>query len=185
MGDAPLMLQPNGVFVEPDVRILVGSFFLGHVLAAYPGESPRVIGHGYRSVDGVEPDGAGNLYATEAFTGKIWQLPPAGRAPILLHRAQSAADCLLDKANHQLIVPDSKAGQLVFISISFDAPIFSTPLHPEIHRRNPLERLSHWHLRRQDDPDCTGPVATSHRSGTCNFLRLIPVISKDQAPARC
>ncbi len=117
MGDSPLMLHPNGVFVEPDGRILAGSFFLGHVVAAYPGQSPVVIATGYRSVDGVETDAAGNLYVTEVFTGKIWQLPPAGRAPILLHQAQSAADFLLNQKNHQLIVPDSKAGQLVFISL--------------------------------------------------------------------
>ncbi len=117
IGDSPLMLHPNGVFVEPDGRVLVGSFFLGHVAAAYPGESPKIIATGYRSVDGVETDESGNLYVSEVFTGKIWQLPPAGRAPILLHQAQSAADFFLDQANHQLIVPDSKAGELVFISL--------------------------------------------------------------------
>jgi hypothetical protein len=54
---------------------------------------------------------------TEVFTGKIGQLPPNGRTPILLHHAQSAADHFLDETSNQLIVPDRKAGQLVFISL--------------------------------------------------------------------
>lgn len=117
IGDSAHMLHPNGTFVEPDGRVLAASFFLGHIVAAYPGEEPNIIATGHRSADGVETDENGNLYVTEVFTGKIWQYPPHGREPILLHQAQSAADHFLDKINHQLIVPDSKAGQLVFISL--------------------------------------------------------------------
>lgn len=117
IGDSPLMLHPNGVFVEADGRILAASFFLGHIVAGYPGKPLEIIATGYRSADGVETDASGNLYVTEVFTGKIWQIPPAGRAPLLLHQAQSAADHFLDKINHELIVPGSKAGQLVFISL--------------------------------------------------------------------
>ena len=117
IGDSARMLHPNGVFVEPDGRVLAASFFLGHIVAAYPGEEPQIIATGHRSADGVETDEVGNLFITEVFTGKIWQYPPHGRTPILLHQAQSAADHFLDKKNNQLIVPDSKAGQLVFISL--------------------------------------------------------------------
>ncbi len=117
MGDSAQMFHPNGTFVEPDGRILVASFFLGHVVAAYPGEKPRMIATGHRSADGVETDDHGNLFITEVFTGKIWQYPPHGHEPILLHTAQSAADHYLDRERRLLIVPDSKAGELVFISL--------------------------------------------------------------------
>ncbi len=117
IGDSANMLHPNGTFVEPDVRVLAASFFLGHVVAAYPGEEPRIIATGHRSADGIETDDAGNLFVTEVFTGKIWQYPPNGRNPILLHQAQSAADHYLDRDRDVLIVPDSKAGQLVFIHL--------------------------------------------------------------------
>ena len=117
MGDSPLMRYPNGVFVEPDGRILATSFFLGHIVAAYAGQAPQIIASGYRSADGVEIDDHGNLYVTEVLTGKIWQLPPHGRPPRLLHQAQSAADHYLDRNANLLIVPDSKAGQLVFIDL--------------------------------------------------------------------
>lgn len=117
IGDSPLMFHPNGTWVEPDGRILVASFFLGHVVAGYPGGEIKVIATGHRSADGVETDAAGNLYVTEVFTGKIWQYPPNGRAPLLLHQAQSAADHYLDRERNLLIVPDSKAGQLVFIQL--------------------------------------------------------------------
>ena len=111
------MRYPNGVFVEPDGRILATSFFLGHIVAAYPGEMPEIIATGYRSGDGVEIDDQGNLFVTEVLTGKIWQIPPHGHAPRLLHQAQSAADHYLDRTARQLIVPDSKAGQLVYIDL--------------------------------------------------------------------
>lgn len=117
MGDSALMLHPNGTFVEPDGRILAASFFLGHIVAAYPGEEPEILITGHRSADGVETDDHGNLFVTEVFTGKIWQYPPHGREPILLHQAQSAADHYLDRDRHLLIVPDSRAGQLVFIQL--------------------------------------------------------------------
>ncbi|WED63074.1 SMP-30/gluconolactonase/LRE family protein [Synoicihabitans lomoniglobus] len=117
LGDSPLMRYPNGVFVEPDGRILATSFWLGHVVAGYPGEAPQVIATGYRSGDGVEIDDHGNLYVLEVLSGKIWQLPPHGRAPRLLHTAQSAADHYLDRDSNTLVVPDSKAGQLVFIDL--------------------------------------------------------------------
>lgn len=117
MGDSANMLHPNGTFVEPDGRILAASFFLGHVVAAYPSEEPKIIATGHRSADGVETDDAGNLFVTEVFTGKIWQYPPNGREPILLHQATSAADHYLDRDLNVLIVPDSKAGELVFIHL--------------------------------------------------------------------
>ncbi len=117
VGDSANMLHPNGTFVEPDGRILAASFFLGHVVAAYPGEEPEILITGHRSADGVETDNQGNLFVTEVFTGKIWQYPPHGREPILLHQAQSAADHYLDRDRHLLIVPDSRAGQLVFIQL--------------------------------------------------------------------
>ncbi|GAB5558612.1 MAG: hypothetical protein SynsKO_02590 [Synoicihabitans sp.] len=117
IGDSANMLHPNGTFVEPDGRVLAASFFLGHIVAAYPGEEPKIIATGHRSADGVETDDAGNLFLTEVFTGKIWQYPPHGREPILLHTAQSAADHYLDRDRNLLIVPDSRAGQLVFIHL--------------------------------------------------------------------
>lgn len=117
VGDDKDMLHPNGVFVEPDGRILAASFFLGHIVAGYPGEDLEVIATGYRTADGVESDDDGNLFVTEVKTGKIWQLPPNGREPILLHHAKSAADHYLDRDRNVLIVPDSAAGQLVFIHL--------------------------------------------------------------------
>lgn len=117
IGDSPLLRYPNGVFVEPDGRILAAEFFLGNIVAGYPGGELKVIASGYRSGDGVETDDRGNLYVTEVLSGKIWRVPPAGGTPVLLHQAQSAADHYLDRSKGELIVPDSRAGQLVFIKL--------------------------------------------------------------------
>jgi len=80
------------------------------------GKPLRSIVPGYRSAGSVETDQAGNLCATEGFPAKIWQIPPVGRAPILLHQAPSMADHFLDPPHPELIVTDSKAGRLVLIS---------------------------------------------------------------------
>ncbi len=116
-GPSPLMRYPNGLFVEPDGRILVCAFFLGDILAIAAGQEPQVIASGHRSGDGVETDSAGNLIVTEVRTGKIFVRAPNGHPPRLLHTARSAADHYLDRATGTLIVPDTASGQLVFIDL--------------------------------------------------------------------
>jgi len=103
--------------LNPTVAFSPPPSFSGHIVAGYPGKPLQIIATGYRSGAGVETDKARNLDMTEGFPGKIWQIPPAGRAPILLHQAPSAADHFLDTTHPELIVPDSKAGQLLFISL--------------------------------------------------------------------
>lgn len=114
--ETPMMRFPNGLYVEPDGRILVCSFFLGDIIALYPGQEPQVIATGHRTADGVETDDAGNLYVTEVRTGRIFVRRPNGHAAELIHTAQSAADPYLDRASRTLIVPDTAAGQLVYLT---------------------------------------------------------------------
>ncbi len=113
----PMMRFPNGVFVEPDGRILVCSFFLGDIIAAYPGQTPQVIATGHRTADGVETDAAGNLIVTEVRTGRIFVRAPNGHEARLIHTAKSAADHYLNRTTNTLIVPDTASGELVFIDL--------------------------------------------------------------------
>lgn len=113
---APEFPNPNGVDVLADGTILIAEFFRGTLLAWKNGEWRQISGD-HRSGDGIVHDGAGNLYLTEVKTGRVWHIKADGGEKKLLATLQSAADLILDVKNRQLIVPDSKAGLLVFIPV--------------------------------------------------------------------
>ena len=109
--------DPNGVDELADGTILLGEFFRGTLLSWKDGKF-TVLSSDHRSLDGIVHDNAGNIWLTEVRTGRVWHVKAATGEKHLLATLQSAADLLLDEANHQLIVPDSKAGQLVFIPLA-------------------------------------------------------------------
>ena len=108
--------NPNGVDALDDGTILSAEFFRGRLLAWKSGQW-RQISDDHRSADGIVHDKAGNYYVTEVRTGRVWQVRASGEKR-LLATLQSAADLHLDEARRQLIVPDSKAGKLVFIPLA-------------------------------------------------------------------
>lgn len=113
---SPEFPNPNGVDALPDGTLLIAEFFRGTLLEWKAGKW-RTICDDHRSGDGIVHDDAGNLYLTEVKTGKVWHIKAASGEKKLLATLQSAADLILDEKNQQLIVPDSKAGLLVFIPV--------------------------------------------------------------------
>jgi sugar lactone lactonase YvrE len=110
------MPDPNGVDLLPDGTILTAEFFRGTLLGWKDGQW-RQISDDHRSADGIAHDGAGNIYLTEVRTGRVWHINAVTGEKHLLTTLQSAADLLLDSAHHRLIVPDSKAGKLVYVPL--------------------------------------------------------------------
>jgi sugar lactone lactonase YvrE len=108
--------NPNGVDALDDGTILIAEFFRGALMAWKAGEW-RKISDDHRSGDGIVHDGEGNLYLTEVMTGRVFHIKAASGEKKLLATLQSAADLILDSENKRLIVPDSKAGVLAFISL--------------------------------------------------------------------
>ncbi len=113
---APEFPNPNGVDVLADGTILIAEFFRGTLLEWKSGKWRQISGD-HRSGDGIVNDGKGNLYLTEVFSGRVWHIKAATGERKLLATLQSAADLILDDENCRLIVPDSKAGLLVFIPL--------------------------------------------------------------------
>ena len=113
---APEMPNPNGVDLLDDGTILVGEFFRGTLMEWKAGKW-RQISDDHRSADGIAHDRAGNLYLTEVRTGRVWKINARTGAKELLATLESAADLLLDESSNQLIVPDSKAGRIVYIPL--------------------------------------------------------------------
>lgn len=107
--------NPNGVDVLEDGRILIAEFFRGTLLEWKNG-TWREIASDHRSGDGIVHDDSGNLYLTEVKTGNVWEVKAANGEKRLLAKLESAADLLLEDG--ELIVPDSKAGKLVYIPVT-------------------------------------------------------------------
>ncbi len=110
------MPDPNGIDVIDANTCLIAEFFRGDLLER-KGSSWRVVSPDHRTADGIAHDHSGNIYLTEVRTGKVWKIRLSTGEKELLATLQSAADLHLDEAHHQLIVPDSKAGELVFIPL--------------------------------------------------------------------
>lgn len=113
------MLNPNGVDVLKDGRIRVAEFFSGDVLEWNKGKF-KAIAKGHRSGDGIVHDSKGNFYISEVMFGRVTKYErgnPQGKLVSEGLGLKSAADICVDEAHGQLIIPDSKAGELVFIAL--------------------------------------------------------------------
>lgn len=115
----PRMLNPNGVDVLKDGRIRLAEFFSGDVLEWNKGKW-KAIAKGHRSGDGIVHDAKGNFYISEVMFGKVTRYErgnPVGQEISAGLGLKSAADIYVDEPHGQLIIPDSKAGELVFIAL--------------------------------------------------------------------
>jgi len=113
----PIMLNPNGIDVLADGRIRIAEFFLGNVLE-YKDGAFKTIAKGHRSGDGIVHDSKGRFYVSEVMTGRVTRYEADGSAPKELGQGlKAAADHCLDEKAGVLIVPDSKAGELVFLAL--------------------------------------------------------------------
>ncbi len=109
------MLLPNGVTSLSNDTLLLAEFFTGNILE-YRAGGFRIVATGHRSVDGIARDSRGTLYVSEVFTGRVWAIPADGPKR-LLATLTSAADFLLDEPASLLVVPDTKAGALAFLTL--------------------------------------------------------------------
>ncbi len=108
---------PNGVDVLADGTIRVAEFFTGNILER-DGEKWKIIADGHRSADAIVHDSKGRFYVSEVKTGRVTRYEADGSGQTELGEdLQSAADMIVDEKSRQLIVPDTKAGKLVFIGL--------------------------------------------------------------------
>jgi sugar lactone lactonase YvrE len=110
------MPDPNGIDVLDEKTYLVADFFRGDLLER-KGSSWRVVSPDHRTADGIAHDHSGNIYLSEVRTGKVWSIRLSTGEKQLLATLPSAADLYLDETHQQLIIPDSKLGELVFIPL--------------------------------------------------------------------
>ncbi|MEY3958769.1 MAG: hypothetical protein RJA37_1372 [Verrucomicrobiota bacterium] len=111
------MLNPNGIDMMANGRIRIAEFFTGDVLEWNKGKW-KTLAKGHRSGDGIVHDSKGRFYVSEVMTGRVTRYEADGSGQTELGQGLlSAADHYLDEKAGVLIVPDSKAGNLVFIGL--------------------------------------------------------------------
>ena len=114
---SPLMLNPNGVGVDNNGNIMVGSFFLGNFLVKKDGDLTPLKGL-FRGADAVEQDSQGNYYVSSWVSGKVWKIDyKTEESTILIDGLKSAADFYLEEEKGRLLLPDMMAGKIYEVSI--------------------------------------------------------------------
>lgn len=108
------MKCPNGVDVTPDGKIRVAEFFTGNVYECSGKGTFKIIAEGHRSGDAIVHDSKGNFYVTEVRTGNVWKYPGKTK---MGEGLTAAADAFVDENAGVLLVPDTKAGKLVFLAL--------------------------------------------------------------------
>lgn len=112
-----LMLNPNGVGVDNDGNIMVGSFFLGNFLVKRGGELQPLSGQ-FRGADAVEQDSKGDYYVSSWALGKAWKIDGKTEAStVLIEGLSSAADFYLEEEKGRLLLPDMMAGKVYAVDI--------------------------------------------------------------------
>ncbi|NWF86183.1 MAG: SMP-30/gluconolactonase/LRE family protein [Bryobacteraceae bacterium] len=114
---APAMTCPNGVCAPAPDHLLIAEFFHGNLLQARHG-SVQVLNTGFRGADGIERAKSGRIFVSSWTQGKVWRLDEQGQNPeVLIEGLQSAADFYLDEPARLLLVPDMKAGLVVWVPL--------------------------------------------------------------------
>jgi len=112
----PELPCPNGVAAPAQGVSLLAEFFTGKIYEFTDGQT-RLIASGHRGADGIERGLDGTLYVSEVTTGRVWAIAPGGQETLLTDQPGSAADFLFDREQRQLVVPDTKAGIIIFVPL--------------------------------------------------------------------
>ena len=115
----PSIKSPNGLLVEGKDKLLVVDFATGELLRVdvTQGTSEK-IAEGFGGGDGLARDAAGMLYISDWKNGRVWKLnlKQKGAKPEAYTQAfKASADIALSKDGKYILVPDMKAGALVWL----------------------------------------------------------------------
>lgn len=116
--------RPNGLLMDGPNKLLVADFGTGKLFQVTFSEQAKskstvtLLNNGFGGGDGLIRDANGILYVSDWAGGKVWQLSEPKATPQLLSEGhQSSADISLSVDGKYILMPDMKAGQLVYIPI--------------------------------------------------------------------
>jgi sugar lactone lactonase YvrE len=115
----PAIKSPNGLLFEPSGKLLVVDFASGDLLRLDVGKgTTEKIAEGFGGGDGLAHGAEELLYVSDWKNGRVWKLDmkSKGAKPEPYSQTfQAAADIALSKDGKFILVPDMKAGTLVWL----------------------------------------------------------------------
>jgi len=113
----PLMLNPNGVGIDNNSKMMLGTFFLGNFLVERDGKLIPLKGR-FRGADAVEQDSKGDYYISSWSAGTVWKIDgQTEESTVLVEGLKSAADFYMEEDKGRLLLPDMLEGKIYAIDM--------------------------------------------------------------------
>jgi glucose/arabinose dehydrogenase len=111
--------RPNGLLMDAVDTLLIADFGTGDLYRAHlPSGNITHLNQGFGGADGLVRDTHGFLYISDWQNGKVWQLvTPEATPQIIADDLKAAADISLSADGKTIMVPDMKAGELIYLPI--------------------------------------------------------------------
>lgn len=109
--------RPNGLLMDGVDTLLIADFGTGDLYRAHL-SSGKIdhLNQGFGGADGLVRDTHGFLYVSDWQNGKVWQLStPEATPQIIADDLKAAADIALSADGKTIMVPDMKAGELIYL----------------------------------------------------------------------
>ncbi|HEU4709249.1 MAG TPA: SMP-30/gluconolactonase/LRE family protein [Methylophilaceae bacterium] len=114
----PKVLGPNGLLVGGRGKLLEVDFVSGKFYSINMKTSEMTqLAEGFGGADGLVRDRLGNYYVSDWKGGRVFKVSKDGEAKLIKEGYKSAADITLSANGKFLLVPDMKAGELVWLPI--------------------------------------------------------------------
>lgn len=119
LDDTAKIIRPNGLLMDGYNTMLVADFGNGDLYQLdIASATANKVNAGFGGADGLVRDTNGFLYISDWGNGKLWQLIEPKATPQLIREGfKAAADIALSSDGKHILVPDMKAGELVYVPI--------------------------------------------------------------------
>ncbi|MDR2219691.1 MAG: SMP-30/gluconolactonase/LRE family protein [Methylobacillus sp.] len=116
--DDTLISAPNGLLMDGNDGLLVVDFVSGilYRVQLSTGKTTK-IAEGFGGGDGIARGKDGTLYVSDWKGGKVFSVSKKGTVKLIKDGLQSAADITVDKSGWYVLVPDMKAGRVIYLPI--------------------------------------------------------------------
>lgn len=115
----PSIKSPNGLLVEGKDKLLVVDFATGELLRLDVAKgTTEKIADGFGGGDGLARDAQGVLYISDWKSGRVWKLNPKrkdAKPEAYTQAFKASADITLSRDGKYIVVPDMKAGSVVWL----------------------------------------------------------------------
>lgn len=114
----PLVLAPNGLLMGGHGTLLQVDFVSGALYRINPGTGEMTkLADGLGGADGLVRGKNGMLYVSDWKNGRIFSVDQSGKVALLKDGFKASADMTLSADGKFLLVPDMKAGELVWLPL--------------------------------------------------------------------